>query len=251
MQDSKPAAALIQSSVKDDLLETLAMAEAMNFVAAPKTKVITSMIQGKASVDPSDPDYKYHSNDIIDLLKKLDVDFKSQKKTVDDEYAKSKTACDQLKASLKKEMGSNSDAMQALDKSIAKLGKEIAEDRGNLVQSEADMKDDEQYLKDLTARCEDRAHDWDQRSSMRNNEIEAITQALTVLTGDVKSKADEVNKRALLQAYRKAEAASVPVKKPAAAQQACPSSIWQTIEAYQKRHKARLFDSRLPGRPLS
>merc|ERR1719235_1446592 len=143
----------------------------MSLIAAPKRTAVTSMIQGQASVDPEDPEYKFHSNDIIDLLKKLHVDFKKEKGDLDSEYNKAKKACDELKASLKKEMGSNSDAMKALEKNIAKLAKEIAEHRGDLVESEGDMKDDELYLKDLTARCEVRANDYDQRASMRGDEI--------------------------------------------------------------------------------
>merc|ERR1719364_138590 len=157
------------------------------------------MIQGQASVDPEDPDYKYHSNDIIDLLVKLEGDFKGEKKTLDSEYKKSSKACDELKASLKKEMSSNKDAMDALEKNIEKLSKEIAEHRENLVEAEGVMKDDELYLKDLTAQCEVRAKDYDQRSSMRNDELTALTKALDILKKNVKGAADEVNKRALLQ----------------------------------------------------
>lgn len=36
-------------------------------------------------------------------------------------------------------------------------------------------------MKDLTARCEARARDWDQRSSMRGGEITALTEALAIL----------------------------------------------------------------------
>merc|ERR1719478_923568 len=189
----------------------------MNMVDAPKRKAVTSMIQGQASVDPEDPEYKFHSNDIVDLLKSLHKDFKGEKATLDSEEKKRKKGCDELKASLKKEMGSNSDAMKALEKNIEKLSKEIAEHRENLVEAEATMKDDELYLKDLTAQCEARANDYDQRSSMRNDELTALSQALDILRGDVKGRADEVNKRALLQKlshFKPAEPAA-PVKAPA------------------------------------
>merc|ERR1740130_2119435 len=175
------------------------------------------MIQGKASVDPSDPDYKYHSNDIVDLLVKLEKDFKGEKASLDSEYNKAKKACDEMKASLKKEMGTNSDAMKALSKNIQKLAKEIAAHRGDLVTSEEQMKDDELYLKDLTARCESRANDWDQRSAMRNDELGALAAALKVLKGNVKGAADDVNKRALLQRLlSKPEVAPAAVSKPVA-----------------------------------
>merc|ERR1719253_334284 len=175
--------------------------------------------------DPSHHDgaaYHSGSQDIIDLLVEIQGDFKDAKKTLDDEYKKSKKACDEMKASLKKEMGSNTDAMKALDKNIAKLAKEIAAHRADLVEGEGDMKDNEQYLNDLTARCEARANDYDQRSNMRNDEITALSQALTILKGDVKTASDDVNKRALLQELRKFQAK--PDAKPAATKETSKAS---------------------------
>jgi len=220
MTDAKPS--FLQGSMQQDLRETLAMADAMNMISAPKQKAVTSMIQGAASVNPDDPEYKYHSNDIISLLQDVQKDFKDAKKTLDDEYTKAKKACDEMKASLKKEMGSNTDAMKALDQNIEKLAKEIAAHRGDLVSAQGEMQDNELYLKDLTAQCENRANDFDQRSQMRNDEITALAQALKILTNSVKSAADDVNKRALLQELRKHEAKpevkseskQAPVSKP-------------------------------------
>jgi len=214
MRDTGGSAALLQTS-NEELRQTLAMAEAMGMLTAPKQKAVVSMLQQ----DPSRHDgaaYHSGSQDIIDLLVEIQGDFKDAKKTLDDEYKKSKKACDEMKASLKKEMGSNTDAMKALDKNIQKLAKEIAAHRGDLVEEEGDMKDNEQYLNDLTAQCEARANDYDQRSNMRNDEITALSQALTILKGDVKGAADDVNKRALLQELRKFQAK--PEAKPAATQ---------------------------------
>jgi predicted nucleic acid-binding Zn-ribbon protein len=198
MKDSKPAASLLQASAREDLLETLTMADALNWITAPKRKAVASMIQSVAAVDPSSPEYGYHSNDIIELCESLEVDFKAQKKDLDDEHAKNMKACDDLKASLKEDMTSNSESMAALEKNIDKLSKEIATARADLVEAQESMKDDELYLKDLTARCEARAQDFDQRSLMRQNEITAISSALKILTDDVKGAADDVNKRVLL-----------------------------------------------------
>merc|ERR1719174_2067876 len=91
--------------------------------------------------------------------------------------------------------------MDQLDKDIDRLKSEIAGHREDLVVAEGQMKDDEQYLKDLTARCEARANDYDQRSAMRGSEIEALSQALKVLKGDVKGRADKVNVRAFIQEH--------------------------------------------------
>lgn len=229
MSDSKPS--LLQGAVRDDLAETLAMADALNMIAG---KAVASMIQGKATVDPSDPEYDYHSNDILKLLGSLLKDFKDQKTTLDGEWAKTDKACKDLKASLKKEMTANSDAMKALNKNIAKLAKEIAASRESLVEADDQMKDDELYLKDLTARCEVRANDYDQRSSMRNDEITALSQALDILKDKVKGRADKVNIRAFL--FQKAKVEVADDTKPVAKQEKkVAQAVQKPISFLQRR----------------
>jgi len=202
MSDSKPS--LLE--IKKNLGSALDMADAMSLLKTQKHKATAAFIQ--TAVDPSDPEFKFHSDGIIDVCNDLLTDYKATKKTLDDEWDKTSKACDAMKLSLREKLSANSDAMDGLDKNIAKLTKEIAQHREDLVTSNEILKDDEAYLKDLTARCEDRANDYDQRSAMRGNEIAAFTEALNVLTGTVKG-ATSVNKRALLQRAKVAHVAPV------------------------------------------
>jgi hypothetical protein len=207
LKDSKPESFL---AIRESLVKTLAMAEVMNKVSAPHHKAVASFIQHGAKVDPSDPEYKFHSDDIIDVCEELLVEYTENKKDLDEEYAKTSKACVDTIASLKKKLEANKDAMDSLEESIQKLTTEIAQARKDLISADAQLKDDELYLTDLKARCEARAHDYDQRSSMRNDELTAINEALTILTKDVKKRADEVNVRAAL--VQKGQATPVAVK---------------------------------------
>merc|ERR1719498_1310002 len=67
---------------------------------------------------------------------------------------------------------------------------QIAEAQEDLTMANAVLNDDRVYLKDLTSKCEIKAKEWDQRSSMRSEELAAITQALAVIEGVVATKAD-------------------------------------------------------------
>merc|ERR1740123_1833663 len=71
--------------------------------------------------------------------------------------------------------------MTTLKDDIADLEKKIAEDREEVINTEDLLKDDQLYMKDLTAKCEARAKDWDQRASMRGGEVQALTEALAIL----------------------------------------------------------------------
>lgn len=193
MKDSKSSASLLALT---SVVKTVSSGAAMVKTPFSLQNAVASLLQQK--VDPNDPEYEFHSGDIISLCEQLLEDFQGQKKDLDTEWGKTDKACKETKASLKKEMKSNKQAMEELEKEIEKLAKEIAEHREDLVESEGDLKDDEQYLKDLTARCEDRANDYDQRSQMRSDELGALTSALDILSNRV-SDADEVNKRAFIQ----------------------------------------------------
>jgi len=208
MKDSKPSLL----SIKQTLGTTLAMADAMSLLKTPKHKAVAALIQQSSGVDPADPEYDYHSNDIIDVCTQLLSDYEGSKKDLDGEWDKTKKGCDQMKRSLNNKLSANQAAMDSLDKSIARLAKEIATHREDLINAEAMLKDDELYLKDLTARCEDRANDYDQRSAMRGDEVTALTTALKVLSGSVKGADEAANERAMLiQQYSHPVAKTAPI----------------------------------------
>jgi len=183
MKGSKPSLLQIQKSLKD----TLGMAEIMG---SPRAHSVMSLL----GVDPDDPEFKFHSDEIIDVCEKLLVEYKQTKKAVDAEFMKSSKAFAEMKASLKKQIEVHEIAIYRTAMELHYQDEEIAYHREDLITANEQLKDDEQYLNELTARCEDRAKDYDQRSAMRGGELAALTNALKVLTGA--RRADAVNVRA-------------------------------------------------------
>lgn len=117
---------------------------------------------------------------------------------MDAEWAKTKESCDKTKQTLTDDMATNKVAMEGCKSSIDGLEADFAGAKETLIETEAMLKDDQTYLKDLTERCEARAKDWDQRSQQRNDEVTALAAALEILKkGAVDQEA--VNKRAFVQ----------------------------------------------------
>jgi hypothetical protein len=204
----KAASALLDTG--SGLRETLQLADAMGLVKAPTQKAFlqaSALLQQASSVDPADAGYKYHSQDIVDLLESLKKDFTEAKATLDTEHGKGVAACTNIKKSLAGKIETNTKETTTTAEKNNRLGASIAEDRGSLVEAQDLMKDDEAYLKSLTTRCENRAGEYDQRSSMRASEIEAISTALKVLGDRVKPADEEVNARVLLLTKKAAVAA--------------------------------------------
>merc|ERR1719502_769039 len=187
MNEAKPGTELV--AVKTEVKKSLEMAAALNLVKAPKVKAMSALLQAK--VDPDDPDYKYHSQGIIDVMTDVLKDFNNEKKDVDTEWEKTETAENNLITDTEGQMTENLNTIDTLKGDVEGLGSEIAEAREDLVAAEGLLKDDQLYLKDLTSRCEQRAKAYDQRSSMRAQEIQALSEALTILQDKVKDKEGE------------------------------------------------------------
>merc|ERR1719272_2585325 len=85
----------------------------------------------------------------------------------------------------------------------------IGTNSGDLTAIQAVLTDDQQYIKDLTAKCELKSKEWDQRSQMRQDELTAISTAITIVSGKVKEKTSEKTVR--LMQMPKVKAVPTPV----------------------------------------
>lgn len=193
MKDSKPEdasfLALRQVAAKNPRI-----ADALAMVELPRGRSVSALLQ----VDPADPEYKYHSDGIVEQLEQLLDEFSGDLADVKAEWKQTHTAFRATKAALEKKIEENKATIESCEARISELETAIAKARKDLVESEALMKDDKLYLGDLTKLCEVRAKEYDQRSSLRAGEKKALSKALNVLTNKVETLDENVNKRALL-----------------------------------------------------
>jgi len=76
----------------------------------------------------------------------------------------------------------------------------IAKAQAELTAVSATMTDDQAYLTELTATCNEQSKVWDQRSKMRQDELTALTSALTIVKGKVSDKTSAKTVRLAQQA---------------------------------------------------
>merc|ERR1719261_729622 len=67
------------------------------------------------------------------------------------------------------------------DKATAQ--EEIAQKSQDLSTTSATLLDDQEYLKDLAAKCEEKSKAWDQRTKGRSDELNALTTAVGIIKG--------------------------------------------------------------------
>lgn len=208
LQSSKTSKAQLLT-VKQTVKQSLAVAEALKIVTdGPRWAAAAAFLQ--SSVDPDDAEYKFHSHGIIQIMEKLETDFKKTKADADAEWQKTSDACKQTIKDFEGQISLAINEISSHETAIGDTEKLVAETRGDLVEHESSLKDSQLYMTDLTALCEKRAKEWDQRTVMRAGELKALTDALSILLGKV-TETDSVNKRALLQKKQEGNMAAVAV----------------------------------------
>ncbi|CAK0907091.1 unnamed protein product [Prorocentrum cordatum] len=185
----------------------------------------------QAKVEPTSPEYKYHSDGIISTIEDLHTEFTAKKTTLDADFTSAKGAAEAKIAALEGDLSNNDAAMVTLETAISTLSLNLAAHKEGMIMVEALLKDDKVYLKDLTERCEARAHDWDQRSQMRADELSAITEARAIIAGRVQGMDEAVNIRALVQSGQAAQ-------RPAAKVAVVPPSFVQSAAVRAHNHQA-------------
>merc|ERR1719247_1145730 len=137
-------------------------------------------------------DYSFHAGEIVGTVEKLLKAFRDKKVDLETTEAKAISDYERRQQSLKHMLEAARESLDEKNKERTATTEAIATAQGDMTNMNAVLNDDRVYLKDLTIKCELKAKQWDQRSSMRADELSAITQALTVLTGSVATQAGKV-----------------------------------------------------------
>jgi len=152
-----------------------------------------------AKAAPEAHGYEFQSQGIIDMLQKLKEKFDGQREQLRKEESNSKEAFQLLMQALGNQI--EEATRQRTDKNVVsanklqKAGNETAE----LADTVATRDDDQTYLTDLTATCEQKASDFEQRQQLRADEVKAIEKAVEILSSDSVSGASEKHLPQLVQ----------------------------------------------------
>lgn len=251
---AKQPKASLMATVRKSVAQQLAEADALRLLDAPQQKVVATLLQ--AGVDPKDPAYKSQTGKVVDVLEKLKEDFDGQKSDADKEFEGSKKACADMTESLTGKIKENADAIQESKKKIESLKTKTAQAKEDMVKEKEDLKTNQKFLEDLTARCETGARQWDQRSTLRGEEMEAITKALEILKNEVKP--NDVTKGLLLQQTQDLPppAASAGVLLPASAALLEDQVLWKSTLSFlevssPREHMQRLLQEASRGQPAA
>jgi len=135
------------------------------------------------SEDPAG--FKFHSGEIIELMVDTLKKFKVNKNDLDAEESEKKHTFDMAQ-------GARFNQIKALEASLAEAESESAEKEeakakatDDKTKTTEDKDSDNAFMNDLTSQCEAKATAWDARSKTRAAELEALSEAMATLKGEV------------------------------------------------------------------
>merc|ERR1719316_2471831 len=140
---------------------------------------------------PTDPgEYEFQSGGIVDTLNDLKAKFEKRKDELQTEEDAAQQSYEAAAAAKRDQIDTDKATLETEEESFEQTKSDIATTTEELTEEKAQLNDNNLYLKDITATCEMKAKEWDQRSVSRAGEIEAILKALEILKGTVQGLAE-------------------------------------------------------------
>merc|ERR1719460_3298750 len=131
---------------------------------------------------PQASGYEFQSGGVVEMLENLRDKFQKEKNDLEKDEMGAKHAYDLMQLELKDSI-SAAESMRAA-KAKMKAGKEAdaATDKGSLADTISSKTEDEKYLEDLVAQCEQKSNDFASRQQLRAEELEAIQKAIEIIS---------------------------------------------------------------------
>jgi len=174
------------------LKSAVTTASSLGLMSPSRHKVLGSLLEAKSKAPE---EYAFASGDILQTVEDIGDDFKSTKSDLESDEEESRTTYETLKETKEKEKADAERSLGKKQERTAKKSELIATTSSDLTSTKAVLTDDQSYIKDLTAKCEAKSKEWDQRSKMRQDELTAISTAITIVSGKVADKTSDKTMR--------------------------------------------------------
>merc|ERR550514_1120892 len=149
--------------------------------------------------------YEFQSGGIVDMLTKLKDKFKDELSALEEEELNSKHAYEQVTQELHDSIENANVEIERKKGVKAERQQDKADDEAELADTTADRDADQKYLDDLRAQCAQKTSDFNNRQKLRQEELDAIQQAMDLIGGDSVQGAGEKHLPQLVQTAKASE----------------------------------------------
>jgi uncharacterized coiled-coil DUF342 family protein len=146
--------------------------------------------------EPSPPEanaYEFQSSGIVDMLKKLQDDFRKKRSECEKEEMNSKHASDMVIQDLTDTIARSNSDIASKSQDLQKKKERVGEAKKELGTTTADHAEDTKFLSDLDAECHEKQLSFTEKQQLRTEEIAALEKAIEILSGSSVSDAAEAH----------------------------------------------------------
>jgi len=190
----------------DGLEESLVQVRSLRLVPQSAKSALTMFLQQPETPDaqlfikaPEANAYEFQSGGVVEMLEKLNDEFGTKKRELEEEELKAQHGFEQIMQWLTDSIENANHEIDKKKVERAETQQAKAEAEGDLAQTTADRDADQQYLDDMTALCAQKRADFASRQTLRGEEIEALGKAIEIIGGQAVAGSGEKHLPQLLQ----------------------------------------------------
>jgi hypothetical protein len=186
------AASLLQQMANDndDLLTPHTRRYLTAFISE-RSGADFAMSEGIDSSAPEAAAFETQSGGIVGMMEELEEKLIAEKAAIEAEEMNKQQAHNMMVQSLTSEITMQTDAIAMKTTQKKKAEEDAAKAKGDLADTEATLAEDEKYLSDLQAMCTQKSQEFEIRSKLRAEEMEALDEAIEIITSKVSGAASE------------------------------------------------------------
>merc|ERR1712194_485177 len=147
-----------------------------------------SFIQSPQDYFDAEPTFKQsyapQSGEIFGILRQMKETFDANLASSQKEEADSQKAYAELKAAKEDEIAAGQAQIESKTDELAETDEKNAQAKVDIEDTKASLSADEQFLMKLKEKCQMTDKEWEERQKTRQLEMEAVSKALSVLSGD-------------------------------------------------------------------
>merc|ERR1719310_564784 len=144
--------------------------------------------------------YESQSGGIIEMLENLKKGFEDQIYELEKNELNARHGFDAVMQTLADNIENAEHEIKKKELDRSETSEALAAAQGELAQTEADLAEDVKYLDEMTALCEQKTADYEERSKLRAEEIETVKKAMGIISSESVAGAGEKHLPSLVQA---------------------------------------------------
>merc|ERR1712032_1610259 len=151
-------------------------------------RAVSSFIQAPQDYFDAEPTFKQsyapQSGEIFGILKQMKETFETNLSSSQKEEMANQKAYEELKAAKEDEIKAGQEQIDSKTQELADTDEKNAQAKEDVADTRKSLSADEQFLMMLKEKCSMTDKEWEERQKTRQLEMEAVSKALAVLSGD-------------------------------------------------------------------